>query len=263
MLKSPTKQFIINQPFGANANTYYKEGGLKGHTGLDLHCSYGEEILSACDGYVYSVLNKDNPDLMRYRAVYVLVDLGDEAYELSYGHAKDILVSKGQYVKTGDVLITGGNTGDVASGGQKVTKEQKEAGSTAGTHLHFQLRELVKTKDKNYSNAYLYDGEKQLEKDGYYYFIKDIQNGYVGCIDPMPFFDFPPYENFPVLKKGSKGKHVEYMQALLLLHGYDIKVDGLFGSNTEKFLKTFQKSANLVEDGICGKLTFAKLYDLV
>lgn len=57
-----------------------------------------------------------------------------------------------------------------------------------------------------------------------------------------------------VLKKGSKGPDV-----ILIQQALGLKADGIFGANTEKAVKQFQKERGLVQDGIVGKLTFAEI----
>lgn len=62
-----------------------------------------------------------------------------------------------------------------------------------------------------------------------------------------------------VLKIGSRGDSVFVLQTLLEKGGYNIKIDGIFGSKTEDIIIEFQKDNNLVADGIVGKLTWNKL----
>ena len=62
------------------------------------------------------------------------------------------------------------------------------------------------------------------------------------------------------IKKGSKGDEVKTLQSKLKELGFlSGSVDGIFGSNTEKAVKAFQKSAGLVTDGIVGAKTIAAL----
>ena len=62
------------------------------------------------------------------------------------------------------------------------------------------------------------------------------------------------------LKNGSKGDDVKALQTLLNGYGYSCgKADGIFGSNTEKAVKAFQKAQKLTADGIAGKNTWSKL----
>jgi len=66
----------------------------------------------------------------------------------------------------------------------------------------------------------------------------------------------------PVLKKGSRGKDVSEMQKILLKRGQKLPIygaDGIFGNETQRAVKNFQKSTGLSEDGICGPQTWAKL----
>lgn len=183
------RPFSVNQPFGGNANTYYAEGGLRGHTGIDLPCGYGEPIYAACDALVYSVRNVNNQNLMQYRAVYTLWERDGVAYEVSYGHAKDIFIKEGDVIRAGTPLITGGNTGDVASGGIKITRAMKNAGSTAGTHLHFQVRPLKRSDVKEPGKKYLQTLNGYFKKDGQFFEMLDMNNGYAGCIDPAQFWN--------------------------------------------------------------------------
>lgn len=56
------------------------------------------------------------------------------------------------------------------------------------------------------------------------------------------------------LKKGSQGEHVKKMQEALI-----IGADGNFGPGTETALKKWQAANGLVDDGIAGPATLAKL----
>lgn len=62
-----------------------------------------------------------------------------------------------------------------------------------------------------------------------------------------------------VLKRGSKGVGVKWVQTKLNSHGYNLAVDGIFGAGTEFAVLKFQKSHGLTADGIVGKLTRAEL----
>ncbi|HHV04844.1 MAG TPA: peptidoglycan-binding domain-containing protein [Bacteroidales bacterium] len=55
------------------------------------------------------------------------------------------------------------------------------------------------------------------------------------------------------IKRGTKGKHVEVLQAILYDKGYDIRqVDGNFGAVTENAVKAYQKDQKLTVDGWAG-----------
>ena len=64
----------------------------------------------------------------------------------------------------------------------------------------------------------------------------------------------------PQLEKGCDGASVEALQILLNGLNYNCgKVDGYFGSNTEKAVKAFQKAHKLTADGIVGVKSWAAL----
>ena len=184
--------YIINQGFGETFNEYYKLKGLLGHSGIDLF-SKNKTVFSAHDGVVYSTLNKNNPDPMKYRAVYTIVNDGIDYYELVYGHLDTIYVNEGERIPTGVAIGKMGNTGTVYSGGRLITKEEKLAGSTAGAHLHFQKRKLVRTQKDLRGHQYLIgsNGIIYRDKDSYCYLVPDFENGYNGCSDPKEDFYTP------------------------------------------------------------------------
>jgi len=62
-----------------------------------------------------------------------------------------------------------------------------------------------------------------------------------------------------LLAYGSRGEDVKLVQKLLNQHGYNLKVDGIFGPKTLAAVKDFQKKNGLKVDGIVGPKTLAKL----
>ena len=63
-----------------------------------------------------------------------------------------------------------------------------------------------------------------------------------------------------VLKVGSKGAEVTKLQeGLKKLNFYSGIVDGIFGSQTKAAVINFQKSQQLIPDGIVGEKTWTKL----
>lgn len=59
-----------------------------------------------------------------------------------------------------------------------------------------------------------------------------------------------------VMKKGSRGESVKWLQYRLNDLGYNLTIDGIYGAKTEAAVKDFQK---VFCDGICGPLTLEKL----
>lgn len=63
----------------------------------------------------------------------------------------------------------------------------------------------------------------------------------------------------PTLRRGSKGDGVSSLQRALAGLGYDLGVDGDFGSNTERAVRAFQSRSGLEADGIVGAATKAAI----
>jgi peptidoglycan hydrolase-like protein with peptidoglycan-binding domain len=64
------------------------------------------------------------------------------------------------------------------------------------------------------------------------------------------------------LRKGDRGDDVREMQEALMARGYDLGrwgADGIFGNQTLKALKAFQKDSGIKADGIVGRITYGKL----
>ena len=74
----------------------------------------------------------------------------------------------------------------------------------------------------------------------------------------------PDKLDYPILRRSDKGEKVRLMQSLLSDRGFDLGkygIDGDFGSATEAALRSFQRSAGLTVDGVCGPKTWAALLD--
>jgi hypothetical protein len=63
----------------------------------------------------------------------------------------------------------------------------------------------------------------------------------------------------PVLRKGAKGDDVKALQTALNEHGYKLKADGDFGTNTYNAVVDFQRKNRLTVDGVVGVNTWAAL----
>ncbi len=70
----------------------------------------------------------------------------------------------------------------------------------------------------------------------------------------------PTSREYPVLRLGSRGDNVKYLQAKLLSKLYNVgNIDGVFGAGVENAVKSFQKDNDLVSDGVVGSKTWALL----
>ena len=64
------------------------------------------------------------------------------------------------------------------------------------------------------------------------------------------------------LKQGTKGKHVEVVQAILMAGGYDVReIDGDYGQVTVNAMKAYQREHGLTIDGWVGAQTWEKLIE--
>jgi peptidoglycan hydrolase-like protein with peptidoglycan-binding domain len=101
-------------------------------------------------------------------------------------------------------------------------------------------------------------------------FQQDVHLGQDGIVGPQTLHALDTEPNRPapvarpVIKRGSKGEHVRYLQERLNAHSVNDgrlkgSVDGDFGPNTEKRVKAFQQDTGLRQDGAVGPATWAKL----
>jgi len=260
-LRYPFDKNTIVQGFGANAVGAYHAMGLAGHPGIDFGVPWGTPIPSVADSYCYSTLNKDNPNLMAYRAVFTLVDVGDVTYEISYGHCSDMSVIPMRNVVAGNILANVGNTGDVYQGGILVTQAAKASGSHDGSHLHFQVRLMHKVPVgtpldplKHYAN----DGFGILTLNGYHYEVPFWDNGFNGCVDPAQFFETsqsPVFEFNSNLWFGLRSTDNIELQLRLGVS----PTDQNFGPKTLLAVIKYQKAQGITPTGFVGPLTRAAL----
>ncbi len=83
-----------------------------------------------------------------------------------------------------------------------------------------------------------------------------------GVVGPITWLNLDEAAEFdePILKQGSKGLPVRRAQKRMTLAGYDVGgVDGVYGSKTAAAVRKLQHDFGLVEDGIVGPKTWAKI----
>lgn len=167
-LKYPLKVIAINQPFGASPEIYSKPefGGMKGHNGVDFRASHGTPVYATHDGLAsfqidsggghgVVILTNDKFDFENNQVYFKTIywHLCDGLKEPQYQSPiadKTGMVS----VKTGDLIGYADNTG----------------GST-GDHLHFGLKPVAPGEFPGVWSNWAQN------------------NGYLGAIDPMPYFE--------------------------------------------------------------------------
>lgn len=243
----------VAQTFGANATPIYVQGGNKGHSGWDIGCGFGSDILAPFDMYVYSVIDKNSPMLgpEGYTQVGGIVNTELETFEFIIGHC-DPAVQVGD-VKKGQKIATEANHGPVFDGQLQITLAMQRAGDKRGSHRHYQKRPLYKVTSTGwgtYLNAYGYYRDSQ----GYYYQVVDPNNGYQGCVD----------WNLPLFSRSlglfSTGYEVYLLQKALVKEGFgNFEPSGYFGLLTRSALLKYQAAKSLQQVGSVGPLTRASL----
>lgn len=101
----------VTSPYG------YRRRFRRVHKGVDLKLQIGDTVRAAFSGYIR--LTK----FERRGYGYYVVMTHQDGFETIYGHLSKFLVEPGQYVKVGDPIALGGNTG-----------------RSTGPHLHFETR---------------------------------------------------------------------------------------------------------------------------
>jgi hypothetical protein len=176
------------QGFGQNANTSYAEGGLQGHTGIDVNCGWDTPIHANYDGVVYKIINDLQPanDGSNYWMIATLCQKGTDGdwHEHSYGHVNKIFVKEGDIVKRGDLIGTEGNHGKVFEGGIEITPAMQKAGDKRGHHRHYQDRYIKREVGTEPHKTYLSGFGQTVYRDkfDYCYLIPNYTNGYNGCV---------------------------------------------------------------------------------
>lgn len=216
----PVKPFSVNQPFGANANAFYAQQGMKGHNGLDLFAKHGQPVYAACGGTCW-------PEVDDHGGNGVLIRT--DKFQYVYWHLiqDDAVVHTGQVVEAGDLIGYADNTG-----------------TSTGDHLHFGVVPLPADVNNGYKGAI----DPQPFFNGKY--AEDIKNPPV----------ILKYQFTAVLRLKAWSNDVKQLQVVLKAQGlYNGAIDGIFGAMTEKAVVQFQVAHGLAGDGIVGPKTNAVL----
>lgn len=161
-ISSPLKWRVVTQPFGVNYVDFYKQFGLKGHNGEDYRADIGTPCLACFDGVVVCAAE----DYSGGKEIRVRSNFCSEKgvqFEAIYYHLSEFDVKEGDEIKEGQTIGKTGNTGKY----------------TTGAHLHFGLKEVKVEVGGNRT-------------------ILNYDNGYLGAIDPRPYFKDGMGEYLPV-----------------------------------------------------------------
>lgn len=109
--------FHMPHPGYITSNYGYRRRFRRHHNGVDLKLNIGDTVRAAFDGRV-RIVNFERRGYGKYVVVRHTNDL-----ETVYGHLSAFLVEPGQYVRAGEPIALGGNTG-----------------RSTGPHLHFETR---------------------------------------------------------------------------------------------------------------------------
>ncbi|MCF7483318.1 M23 family metallopeptidase [Vibrio sp. J1-1] len=122
---SPITYQRISSSYGSRINPI--SGKRHVHTGIDLTCKRGEEVLAPADGVVETVRpgNRGYGNYLTLRHSF--------GFMSSYAHLKHFNVKSGEFVSKGDVIARCGNSGN-----------------STGPHLHYEVRFLGRALNPQY-----------------------------------------------------------------------------------------------------------------
>lgn len=78
----------------------------------------------------------------------------------------------------------------------------------------------------------------------------------------VPYLPRDNLNNYPLLRSGSNNNFVYLLQFILNQYGYNLSVDGIFGSRTLNAVRDFQRNNSLSVDGLVGTNTWKTLLTL-
>jgi len=141
----------ITQRFGENPGLYERFFGMKGHNGIDWRAPVGEKIYWDCSirGKVIRLMTDEKLGW----GVYVITEENNEIFQHRFWHLCKISCQVGQTLESGTLIGLADTTGYAWA-----------------SHLHRDLKPMVKDANGNYKKKY-------------------PKNGYFGAIDYMPYLE--------------------------------------------------------------------------
>lgn len=110
ILRLPVKHIDINQPFGANYLSWYRQWGLRGHNGIDFTSRIGCSVYACHPGKV-TVCGFDNDGGREIR-----IWNEKERYLTIYYHLDEFLCKEGDIIEVGQMIAKSGNSGRWTTG---------------------------------------------------------------------------------------------------------------------------------------------------
>ena len=228
------KDFKTTSSFGWRTHPITKN--RKHHNGEDLWSSREPCYIEAmADGVVLKARKSTHPTGGFGYYVILQHKIAGQYYTSLYAHmrAGSLQVKPGQKVKAGDVLGKMGTTGH-----------------STGKHLHWEIWRGKKHGWTSNGKGF----EDPVE------FMKKFngKESAAPAAAPQKPTTFAAPKKKPALSewlsKGDRNVETAWLQYVL-----GIKVDGIFGSQTRKAVRNFQKQNGLKADGIIGPLTWRKI----
>ncbi len=142
---SPMAYQRISSSYGSRTNPI--SGKRHVHTGIDLTCKRGEDIIAPADGVIETVRpsKKGFGNFITMRHSF--------GFMSSYAHLQKFKVRSGQFVSKGDVIASCGNSGN-----------------STGPHLHYEVRFLGRSLNPQYlmdwtpeNFNYVFEKEKKVK----------------------------------------------------------------------------------------------------
>ncbi|WP_458206916.1 peptidoglycan hydrolase [Haladaptatus sp. NG-SE-30] len=210
---------------GQITSDYYdsRDGGTRTHRGIDIDWETGQPIYAARAGTVTTASYTSG---YGYR---VKID-HDGGYRTRYAHCQsDLKVNVGDWVDRGDHIADLGGSGGYEP------------------HLHFDIK-----------------------RNGSYVYVPGDAGDWVDTSDPIPKDyagisgtngDGSTSYSWPTYSYGDQEEAVYSIQYLLEEHGHALNYhDGIYGSEVQNAVESFQSNHGLAVDGIVGPNTWGELY---
>lgn len=244
----PVSPVYVNQGFGVNGD-YYKANGINiiGHNGIDFAAKHGEPIYAVHDGEAWYEIDEDQGHGVVLRTTGLFdYESSQVRFKSIYWHMCDS-TKEPQFKSPIEAYMDVGKPGKPIKAGD-IIGYADSTGLSTGDHLHFGLKPVA-----------------QNETDGSFYNPAQ-NNGYLGAIDPTPYFNgiyagnlsSTKHTFYISMKLGDSGSEVLALQRSLQSIGYfpkDAECTGFYGTVTKQSVFSFQR-----DHCITGVMSFIQVW---